>query len=126
MERHDYAFPFRIDATSLQAAQVPYATHVQQMIRQILLTSPGERTDLPEFGCGVRRLLFAPNSQSLVSTTQMVVQQALNRWLGTQIKIQTVTVTGPEDPTTDHEIIIQIEYELIETRTNERAEVRVL
>ncbi len=58
MNRHDYAFPFRIDPVSHQAARTSYETHVDQMIRQVLLTSPGERADLPEFGCGLRRLLF--------------------------------------------------------------------
>jgi len=40
MNRHDYAFPFRIDPVSRQAAQTNYAAHVEQMIRQVLLTSP--------------------------------------------------------------------------------------
>lgn len=60
MTRHDYAYPFRIDPISGQAAQTPYATHVDQMIRQILLTAPGERIDLPQFGCGLRQLLLRP------------------------------------------------------------------
>ena len=53
--RRDYAFPFRIDGGSQQTAQSPYAAHVEQMIRQLLLTTPGERVDLPQFGCGLRR-----------------------------------------------------------------------
>ena len=96
MARTDYAFPFRIDPVSGQAAQAPYAAHVDQMIRQMLLTTPGERADLPEFGCGLRQLLFAPNSDALQATTQLLVQHSLNRWLGDQIKVQTVTVApGP-------------------------------
>lgn len=51
MARTDYAFPFRIDPVSGQALQTPYAAHVDQMIRQVLLTAPGERADLPQFGC---------------------------------------------------------------------------
>ena len=54
--RNDYAYPLRIDGGSQQAAQSPYAAHVAQMIEQILLTSPGERVDLPQFGCGLRAL----------------------------------------------------------------------
>ena len=38
MQRHDYAFPFRIDGASRQAQQSPYAAHVAQMVRQVLLT----------------------------------------------------------------------------------------
>ena len=65
MTRTDYAFPFRIDQASRQGSQSPYAQHVDEMIRQILLTTPGERADLPAFGCGLRQLLFAPNSDAL-------------------------------------------------------------
>ena len=43
--RSDYAFPLRIDGGSQQAAQAPYAAHVEQMIEQILLTAPGERVE---------------------------------------------------------------------------------
>src|SRR5512134_1247724 len=97
MHRHDYAFPFRIDPASGQAAQTNYAAHVAQMIRQVLLTSPGERADLPEFGCGLRQLIFAPHSEALDATTQLVVQQALNRWLAGQIQVKKVKVLTPEE-----------------------------
>src|ERR1700757_1212587 len=96
MRRTDYSYPFVIDPLSGQASQAPYATHVDQMIRQVLLTTPGERADLPEFGCGLRQLLFAPNSDALQATTQLLVQQGLNRWLGNQITLVNVAVTpGP-------------------------------
>src|SRR4051794_29055830 len=96
MPRRDYAFPFRIDPVSGQAAQSPYGTHVDQMIRQILLTSPGERADLPEFGCGLRQLLFAPNSEALQATTTLIVRRALDRWLAGQIEVRNVAVSdGP-------------------------------
>lgn len=77
MARTDYAFPFRIDGTSNEAARATYSPHVDQMIRQILLTAPGERVDLPEFGCGLRNLLFAPDSDALQVTTQLMVQKPL-------------------------------------------------
>ncbi len=38
MIRRDIRYPFAIDAASGQAAQTDYASHVDQMIRQILLT----------------------------------------------------------------------------------------
>lgn len=126
MHRHDYAFPFRIDPASGQAAQTNYAAHVAQMIRQVLLTSPGERADLPEFGCGLRQLIFAPHSEALDATTQLVVQQALNRWLAGQIQVKKVKVLTPEETGDEAQLSIQIDYVLIETRTDERVEVKVL
>jgi len=126
MNRHDYAFPFRIDFVSIQAAQTPYEAHVEQMIRQVLLTSPGERADLPEFGCGLRQLLFAPFSDALTTTTQMQVQQALNQWLGNQIQVINVNVVPPEQAPAEGELFIEIDYILTETLTNKRMEVQVI
>src|SRR5437867_8238581 len=117
MQRHDYAFPFRIDATSHQAAQTGYEAHVEQMIRQVLLTSPGERANLPEFGCGLRQLIFAPHSEALDATTKMLVTTALERWLAGQIEVRDVTVTPLAETPDPAQILIRIEYVLIETQT---------
>jgi phage baseplate assembly protein W len=124
MARADYAFPFRIDLVSGQAAQAPYATHVGQMIRQILLTTPGERADLPQFGCGIRQLLFAPNSTALQATTELLVRQSLAKWLGNQIQVQSVKVEdGPGGDSS--QILITIGYLLIETQSLAQIEVLV-
>jgi phage baseplate assembly protein W len=119
MIRHDYAYPFRIDPASGQAAQTNYAAHVDQMIRQILLTAPGERADLPEFGCGLRQLVFAPHSSALDSTTQILVQEALGRWLSDQITVQKVTVQPPA-PREEEQLAVLIDYILIETQTQQQ------
>ena len=124
MNRTDYQYPFRIDPASGQAAQTPYDAHVEQMIRQVLLTAPGERADLPEFGCGIRQLIFAPHSDALNATTQILVQQALNRWLGNQIQVQKITV-GPSAEGDQSQLLIEIDYVLIETRTNQQTIVLV-
>jgi phage baseplate assembly protein W len=125
MQRHDYAFPFRIDATSHQAAQTGYEAHVEQMIRQVLLTSPGERADLPEFGCGLRQLIFAPHSDALDATTQIIVLQALDKWLSSQIEVKKVRVVPPEETGDAAQLLVQIEYVLIETRTNKNLQILV-
>jgi len=117
MSRQDYAFPFRIDSVSQQAALTNYETHVDQMIRQVLLTSPGERVDLPDFGCGLRRVLFSPNSDAMAATTQVLVLQALNKWLAGQIQVQKVTVVPPSTAPDPAQLLIQIDYLLLETQT---------
>ena len=124
MTRQDYSYPFRISSVSGQAAQTSYATHVDQMIRQILLTAPGERADLPDFGCGLRQLIFAPDSDALQATCQITVQRALNRWLSDQIQVQNVSVSsGPgDDPS---QIIVLVQYVLIETQTQQTTEIIV-
>jgi phage baseplate assembly protein W len=128
MLRHDIAFPFRIDAASGQAAQAAYQDHVDQMIRQILLTDPGERVALPEFGAGLRRLLFAPLSTSLIATTQLMVTDALTRWLAGQITVRTVSVQTADDNAAIPEgaILVLVEYVLVETQSVRQTQVQVL
>lgn len=124
MTQHDYSFPFRISTVSGQAAQTDYGTHVDQMIRQVLLTAPGERADLPDFGCGLRQLVFAPNSSALQATCQLTVQRALTRWLSDQIQVQKVSVSpGPGGD--QSQIVVLVQYVLIETLTPQTAEIIV-
>lgn len=124
MNRNDYAYPFRIDPASGQAAQAGYADHVDQMIRQILLTAPGERADLPDFGCGLRQLVFAPHSQALDATTQILVRKALGRWLSDQITVQQVLV-GPPAVGQEQQLQVEIDYTLIETQSQNRTIILV-
>jgi phage baseplate assembly protein W len=126
MKRQDYAFPFRIDLVSRQASQAQsYELHVDQMIRQVLLTAPGERADLPEFGCGVRQLLFAPNSEPLAATAQILIQQALRRWLAQHIDVQRVVVESPDAAPDGSQLLIRIEYVLRETLSTKGLEILV-
>jgi phage baseplate assembly protein W len=135
MTHRDIRYPFAIDAASGQAAQTDYASHVDQMIRQVLLTDPGERVCLPTFGAGLRRLLFAPMNSSLGATTKLIVTQALNQWLGDQITVKDVTVAtqaastggpvpGPLLP--DSAILISVTYVLTETQTTNQTQVQVI
>lgn len=97
LPRQDYAYPFRVDPSSQQAAQAAYGAHVEQMVRQLLLTSPGERVDLPQFGCGLRALVFAPVSDALTATVQLRVLQALGQWLAGIVVPTQVTVASSND-----------------------------
>jgi phage baseplate assembly protein W len=126
--RNDFALPFAIDAGSGQAARAPYQDHVEQMIRQVLLTDPGERVCLPTFGAGLRRLIFAPISAQLGATTQMIVTEALTTWLGDQISVQKVTVeTSADDPqATTGYVVVTIAYTLLETQAPRTTTVQVV
>lgn len=57
------SFPFRVGAAG--ASTSGRAEHVREQIEQVLFTSPRERVFRPEFGAGVRRLVFEPNSPGL-------------------------------------------------------------
>ena len=125
--RQDYAFPFRIDTASQQTAQSGYAAHVDQMIRQLLLTDPGERVDLPQFGCGLRSLVFAPISDALAATVKLRVIQGLTQWLAGIVNVVDVTAgAAPDDPTVAPGTLqVTVTYTLVETQTNRAVTVTV-
>ena len=88
-------YPIAIDANAGRLAQEPlYAQHVEQMIKQVLFTSPGERINRPDFGCGLRRMVFAPNSDVTAQLLQILVLQSLERWMGSVIVVDSVKVSA--------------------------------
>jgi len=91
-------YPFAIDAGLKRVAQEPdYSAHVEQLVLQVLLTAPGERVNRPDFGCGVKRLVFAPNSTVAATLAQTTVFDALTRWLGSVIEVNEVSVAAVEE-----------------------------
>jgi uncharacterized protein len=90
---HSIRYPFAIDAgLGRLAEERNYAAHVEELMLQVLFTSPGERINRPDFGCGLRRMVFAPNSDVTASLTQVTIFEALDRWLGTVLDVQDVSV----------------------------------
>lgn len=126
--RRDYAYPLRIDGGSQQAAQVPYAAHVEQMIEQVLLTSPGERVDLPQFGCGLRALVFAPMTDSLQASLQIQVTQALGRWLAGVVAVTSVDVetSQPNAALEPGRVQVTVSYTLVDTQTPSQTTVTLV
>ncbi len=84
-------FPLAVDACGRTATTSP-DDHVRDLILQVLFTSPGERVNRPEFGCGLRQLVFAPASDTLAAATEQLVHGALIRWLDPVISVERVAV----------------------------------
>lgn len=87
------AFPFRIGADGRTAAPASDADHVRDEVLQLLLTAPGERPFVPEFGGGVRKLVFEPASDVLRGIVKARITQALSRWLGQRLTLEMLEVT---------------------------------
>jgi phage baseplate assembly protein W len=77
--------------------ELSYPAHVEQLIRQVLFTSPGERINRPDFGCGLKRLVFAPNSDVSASLVQVTVFESLKKWLDLLITVSDVTALATSD-----------------------------
>jgi uncharacterized protein len=89
-------FPFDFDGSG-RAARTDPDDHVRDMIYELLFTNPGERVNLPDFGCGLLQMVFRPNSEALAAATQLLVQGALQQWLGDVIAVQKLSVNNIEE-----------------------------
>jgi len=103
------AFPYQFDGRG-RTAQAAIADYVTQLVEQTLFTSPGERVNLPDFGCGLLQLPFAPNSMEMAAATQFAVQGALQKWLGAYLKVQSVTASAQ-----DSALTVTVSYVLLAT-----------
>jgi phage baseplate assembly protein W len=109
-------YPFHIDGRGRSAATTE-DDHIRDLIYQVLFTAPGERVNRPDFGCGVRQLLFMGNSDVLATSTQFLVQGSLQRWLGDLIALERVTVTNR-----DERLVVEVVYSRRDN--NEREQIQ--
>ena len=109
-----WAFPLRTDATG-GIALVSREKEIEEAIRLILGTAPGERPMRPEFGCRINEYVFASADGGTANAIAAEVKHALRRW-EPRIDVQDVVVTfDARDATT---LYIDIRYAI--RRTNDR------
>ncbi len=97
-------FPFAVDPGG-RARAVSDAEAIRGKIVQVLFTTPGERVNQPEFGCGLFNLVFEPNDSVLAAAIEFAVAEALGRWLDDDLLVDTVTVEPEEE-----QALVQIVY----------------
>jgi hypothetical protein len=100
-----FAFPPAATASG-DLATAAYETDIQQSIRIILGTAPGERVMRTDFGAGLKQLLFEPMNTTTAALAQFNVQKALVQW---EPRINQVTVTVTPQPQTGC-LMIDIRY----------------
>jgi uncharacterized protein len=74
-----WGFPMRVDATG-GIGMVEREQEIEEAIRLILGTAPGERPMRPEFGCGIHEYVFAPGDGATAGRIAYEVRAALDRW----------------------------------------------
>lgn len=109
-----WAFPIRTDANG-GIALVSSEREIQEAIRLIVSTSPGERPMRPDFGCRIHEYVFAPADSTTAAAMSAAVTDALTRWEH-RIDVENVDVLfANNDPTIFY---IDIQYRM--KRTNDR------
>jgi uncharacterized protein len=73
------SFPLQSDQRGVLAL-AHGVNDIEQAIRLILGTAPGERPMRPEFGCAVHDVVFDTIDAEMVGRVEAAVHQALARW----------------------------------------------
>ena len=102
-------FPYQFDGRG-RTREDDEAAWIRGLIEQVVFTAPGERVMRPDFGSGLRELVFAPNSPELAATTQFLVQGALQQWLAELITVEAV----------DSRLSVTVQYLIRRTDTRQR------
>ena len=86
----------------------------QQNFKMLILTSPGERVMLPDFGVGINQVLFEPINSQLYGTITNRIYQQTQTYLP-YIKVESVNFfRNEEDPSIPlNEVAVQIVYNIL-------------
>ena len=108
------AFPPRLDHRG-RVATVDGPTEIEQAIRIILNTSPGQRVMRPEFGCRLHELVFAPNNSRTSGLAERYIRKALGRW---EPRIELEKVTVSPDAQNQARLLASVTYRIKATHSS--------
>jgi len=113
-------FPLEIGARG--AVTSARRQHVREQIEQVLFTHPGERWFRPEFGIGVRALVFEPNTSALWEVTKKRLLASLNDALAGEVDPRSLEVAVEGD---GEKLLITISYMLATIQHTEKLQFAV-
>jgi phage baseplate assembly protein W len=103
-----WKFPLQVTPNG-GIARARYELRVEEAIYLILSTAKGERVMLPDFGCGIHDLVFAPNNAGTLSIVKQQVRQALVTY-EPRIDVLDIRIdTSDEEPNL---LLIRIDYRI--------------
>lgn len=106
------AFPFRAGPHG-GIALTSGVDDVEEAIRLILSTTPGERRVRPEFGCDLHRFVFDSLTASTYGHIDRAIRVALDRW-EPRIAIEAIGFTPDPDGAT---LFVEITYRIKTTNS---------
>jgi phage baseplate assembly protein W len=108
-----WAFPPSVLAGGAPA-MTAYEADIQQAIRIILGTDPGERVMRPDFGAGLNRFVFEPVSPTTMTQMRTRVHEALVDW---EARIDVENVNVFTDGNERNRLNIEVHYRVRATNT---------
>ncbi len=101
-----WKFPVQLDDRN-GVARSSEAEDIEEAIRIILSTAPGERVMRPEFGCGINDYVFSVVNTTTLTQIKNAVERALTLY---EPRIRVESVTAEADDTRPGHLLIGIDY----------------
>jgi uncharacterized protein len=115
------SFPPRVGADG-RIAWSEGGQNIREAIQVVLKTELNERLQLAEFGAGLGRFLFEPNTTATRHVLQDRIARALAAW---EPRIAVESVDVEEDPADAEAAVATVEYTLVATQARERATISI-
>jgi phage baseplate assembly protein W len=107
-----WGFPVALDVRG-DVRVAAYEEDIRQAIFLILETNPGERVMRPDFGAGLKTLVFEPLNNTTIALCQHKVEEALILW---EPRITVIDVRVTADPPTMR-LDVAVDYQIRSTNT---------
>ncbi|HZC97565.1 MAG TPA: GPW/gp25 family protein [Bradyrhizobium sp.] len=101
-----WKFPLQVTAAG-RIAQARYEQRIEEAIYLILSTARGERVMLPNFGCGIHELVFAPNN---AQTRGLVAQRVREALVNAERRIDVLDVSAESSAGEPNLLLIRVSY----------------
>jgi len=122
-EKNYSQFPFQLAADG--AVTTERVSHIRQQIEQVLFTDPGERWFRPEFGAGIRALVFEPQNSALWQITKQRLQSSLSEALAGEVSPKDLQIDVNADEDFPERLLIKVSYKLTAISHSEMMEFEV-
>jgi phage baseplate assembly protein W len=111
------SFPFRKDDEESDFILVDTTRDlVRQNLKNLILTNPGERMMIPEFGVGIKRFLFENKTPTTTSIINGIISSQVKKYMPFVV-IDKINFISPED--NPNYLGIMINYVIVPTSTKD-------
>ncbi len=108
-----WKFPLQVTPAG-RIATAAAEQRIEEAILLILSTARGERVMLPDFGCGIHDLVFAPNDSSTVSKVVDAVRRSLITY---EPRIDVLDVSAETTDGQSNLLLIRVNYRVRDTNS---------
>jgi phage baseplate assembly protein W len=103
-----WKFPLQVTPGG-RIARARYEQRIEESVYLILSTAKGERVMMPEFGCGIHEMVFAPNTPATIS---VIVQQVRRALVAYEPRIDVLDVSVDTSPGEPNLLLIRVGYRI--------------